>query len=232
MSESVPMRRALVLALLLAHPAAARADRPTSGDASLESGRTLGNGEVLLAGALGWPGFRADVVFAPTSTLSLGPSALVGYGSTLLGFETGVSGGLSMPTRVHVLGRGVTDVALRFAPAIVIGEAATLGEQGLYANELGLCVGVEAGARAGVRVSEHATVIAGATTAFSWIAVPEAEDGSGWVLSLAAVLGLEALMTRDTMMLGLLELGGGVDGGRDFDRPVALRVWLGFGYLL
>ena len=82
--------RALVLALLiLVAPTSAAAqdtaavdasdayappsgDRPSSGDASLLSGRTLGVGNTMIAVMAGWPGAYAQLELAPTSLFNIG----------------------------------------------------------------------------------------------------------------------------------------------------------------
>src|SRR5687768_6384965 len=82
------------------------ATRPTSGEASFLSGRTLGVGQALMAASLGWPGFWAQLELAPDSGINVGVRGAVVYGSPVMGLVAGAGGELSVPIRVHVFGEG------------------------------------------------------------------------------------------------------------------------------
>src|SRR4051812_8135844 len=96
---------ALLLAAMIASSARAQeegeiepppiAARPTSGEASMLSGRTLGTGEVMIAGAAGWPWIYAQVELAPTSTFNIGVRAALLYGSPIMALAPGAGGELS-----------------------------------------------------------------------------------------------------------------------------------------
>ena len=220
------------LVLLGCFAAEARADdRPTSDDLSLISGRTVGNGEVVLSAGLGWPGFFAEVLFSPSSRFDLALRGHVDYGA-MLGTETGVGGGVSVPMRLHLYGQGITDLALAVRPFVLFGEGALMGEEGVFADDFGWSVGVEAGVRAGFQVGESTTLTAGAAFLFAWTDVPDATTGGGVLGGAAPVIGIEAAFTRQTLFF--IEALAGYAGAPEnrFSRQVWMRFALGIGYRL
>ena len=138
--------------------------RPTSGEASLLSGRTLGVGEVMVAAAAGWPWIWAQVELALTSSFNLGIRPALIYGSPFMALEPGVGGELAVPMRIHLYGEGDLDLAAFITPAFAIGEAAaTAGEGGtVLAGDLGIGSRLELGARLGFRAMEGLTLLVGA----------------------------------------------------------------------
>src|SRR5690606_14861017 len=119
--------------------------RPTSGEASLLSGRTLGSGEVMIAGAAGWPWIWVQLELAPTSGFNFGIRAALLYGSPLMGVRPGVGAEISAPIRIHLHGDAGVDIAVFVTPALAIGEASTAGELGIFAADLSYSTRVEAG---------------------------------------------------------------------------------------
>ncbi|AKF10521.1 hypothetical protein [Sandaracinus amylolyticus] len=238
---------ALVLALGIASSARAQSAedgwappteevRPTSGEASFLSGRTLGVGQVLMAAALGWPGLWAHVELAPDSTFNVGARVAVVYGSPVMGLVTGAGGELIVPMRVHLFGEGDVDLALRIAPQVALGEGRLFGEaEGVRANDLGVSSRLEVGPRLGWRVAERVTVLAGvdAGAGVSWT---NGEDVRA-IGTFSATLGIEALMTLQTMLFAEVSGGAGVADGSGRAVPLypqqeIFRLSLGLAYVL
>lgn len=218
---------AVVLVLLSASPAFA--DRPTSDDLSLISGRTVGNGEVVISAGLGWPGFFAEILFSPSSSFDLSLRGHVDYGG-LLGTATGVSGGVSVPMRLHLYGEDDIDVALAARPFAVFGEGAIMGEEGTFADDFGYALGIEAGVRAGFHVSDAATLTVGAAGLFAWTNVKGA--GGGAVGGGAPLVGIEANFNRQTLFFAELLLGYAGAPENRFSRQMWMRLALGIAYRL
>lgn len=223
---------ALACALLAWLPAEARASRPTSGDMSLLSGRTLGVDHTVMAAGLGWPGFWAQVELAPSSTFNLGIRGEVDYGSPIIGLGTAIGGGASVPMRIHFYGEGHLDLALGIRPLGVVGEGSTVGAEGVFSDDLGWGVGSEARLLLGYQASEDVTLGAGAGGGLYYVDVPDADDGNDIVGSLLASVVIEALMRRDTMLFAEIVTGYGFAPGPRFDGNAVLRVSLGVAYLL
>ena len=210
--------------------ASARADRPTSDTLSLISGRTVGNGEVILGGGLGWPGFFAEVLLSPTSTFDFSIRAHVDYGAQI-GTGTGVGGGLSLPMRLHIYGEGHTDIAVTARPFFAIGEGALVGELGTFADDLGWALGLEAGLRVGFQVAETTTLVVGASGFVAFNRVADADENSATGGG-APVLGVEAAFSRSTVVFAEALLGYAGAAPERFDGRLWLRVALGLGYRL
>jgi hypothetical protein len=232
-ARSLAPRLALALALLLGPLAGTgRADRPTSGDMSLLSGRTLGNGETVLAAGLGYPSFWAELMLAPSSTFNLGFRGSVAIASPVMGFGTGVGGSLSIPIRLHLLGAGTLDIAAFFEPMVFAGAGALAGqlEDSPFANNLGFGVGGTVGAVAGAQVADAVTLIFGLGGDVVLV-LTEGTDAELVGTGLAFV-GVEALMSRDTMLF--VEARGGVGFKPEllFEGPEVVRISLGLAYLL
>lgn len=243
--STLPVALALALALG-ASPAGAQSaedgwappptdSRPTSGEASFLSGRTLGVGHTMIAAALGWPGFWAHVELALDSTVNVGVRAMVTYGSPVMGLVTGGGGELMVPLRVHVLGEGEIDVALRVTPQVAFGEGRLFGEiEGIRANELGVSSRLELGARVGWRVAERVTLFAGADVGpgLSWTDGEQPRP----IGLFTGTIGIEALMSLETMLFGELTAGAGVVEGRVgvpyYPQQEVVRLSLGLAYVL
>lgn len=221
----------LGLALTLSTGTSSAQSRPTSDDLSILSGRTVGNGEVVLSGGLGWPGFWVEVLLSPTSRFDLSIRAHVDYGAQV-GFSTALGGGLSLPMRLHVYGHDDIDVALALRPFALVGEGATVGQQGTFANDVGYGLGVEGGARVGFHLGDVTTIALGATALFAWTDVPDA-DGAGNVLgAVAGIFGVEGVMTRSTMLFLEAQAGYAFVAEGLFDRPLYVRLSVGMSYRL
>lgn len=219
----------LFMATALFAAAPASADRPTSDDLSLISGRTVGNGEVVISAGLGWPGFYAEVLFSPSSKFDLGLRAHVDYGG-LIGTATGVAGGLSIPMRLHVYGKDDIDIAIAARPFVLLGEGAIFGEEGTFADDFGYAIGLEAGMRVGFHVSNSATFTVGAAGLFAWTHVNDA--GGGAVGGGAPLIGIEANFNRQTVFFAEALAGYAGAAENRFGRHMWMRLALGIGYRL
>lgn len=206
--------------------------RPTSDDISLISGRTVGNGEVVLAAALGWPGFWAELLLAPTSRFNIGFRAGVTYGSPLLGLETGIGGEFSIPIRILLYGQNDIDIALSLRPLGVVGEGALVGQQAIFRDNLGWAVGAEVGTRAGFHVTDAVTLAAGVSVTAAYVDTPDAADSNGIVIGFAGILGLEAVMSRKTMLFVELRGGYGIAPDGLFESEGLLSLALGVAFRL
>ena len=215
------------------------ASRPTSGEASLHSGRTLGIGETMIAGAAGWPGIWVLVEHAISSSFNLGIRAGLTYGS-LMALAPGVGGELGIPMRIHLFGEGAIDLAAYVEPAFSIAEGASVGEFGtVYSGDLGWSGRLELGGLLGVHVSEGLTLLVGLGGIIGHVHVPAAGDPT-IVGAILGKLGIEGLISRDTMLFAVAEGGIGFADDRGaavnvFDVGLAsavLRLSFGIAYLL
>lgn len=241
----------VALALLMALPGAAQAQeddgldlppptaRPTSGEPSLSSGRTLGVGEVMIAGAAGWPWIWAQAELALTSSFNLGVRAALLYGSPIMSLEPGVGGELSIPMRIHLYGEGDVDVAVFATPAFTLAEGAAVGE-GLtsFAGDLGWSSRLEAGGLLGFHAMEGLTLAFGVGGTLGFVHTPAVGDPEV-VGALFGRFGVEGLISRDTMLFALAEGGVGFAPRRGAGAPLfrasfppILRLSLGAAYLL
>ena len=216
------------------------AQRPTSGSASMFSGRTLGVGETMIGGGAGWPGIFAIAQHAITSSFNLGVKAGLTYGSPLMALEPGVGGELTVPMRIHLLGEGNIDVAAYLEPAFAFAEGAAMGEIGtIYSGDFGWSSRLELGGLLGIEPQERLTILVGAGGYVGFVHVPDAGDPVV-VGGATARFGVEGLISRDTMLFGLLEGGLGFADDRGAGAPVfdtglvsaVLRIALGIAYLL
>src|SRR4051812_33143079 len=96
-------------------------DRPTSGDASLLSGRTLGVGNAMIAAMAGWPGAFVQIEYGVTSLFNLGIRAGFLWGGPLMGLQVGLGGELAVPMRLRVWGEGQVDLAIVLEPMFAAG---------------------------------------------------------------------------------------------------------------
>ena len=214
--------------------------RPTSGEASLFSGRTLGVGETMVAGMAGWPGISALVEHAPTSSFNLGVRAGLTYGSPVMALVPAVGGELGVPIRIHLHGEGDFDMAAYLEPAFAFGEGAAMGEVGtLYSGDFGWSSRLELGGLLGFHVQERLTILVGFGGHVGFVHVPSAGDPSVVGAAIARV-GIEGLISRDTMLFALADGGVGFADDRGLGAPlydaglasVILRIALGIAYLL
>lgn len=219
------------LMLLAASSSPARADGPTSGDLSVLGGRTLGRGETAIAAGTGWPGTWGQVTFAPRSTLNVGVRASLLYGSPIMGFGTGIGGEVSMPVRLHLLGRGRWDLAMTARPLVITGRASLVGaEASLFEDDFGWAVMFEKGLVAGWQATDAVSLVLGVMTTGGVVGIPEA-DRTRFAFHALGVLGTELLLARDTLLFLHLEGGGGLSGGDVFPRQGILRATVGFAHM-
>ena len=209
-------------------------DRPTSGDASLLSGRTLGTGEVMIAAFAGWPGAFAQLELAPSSTFNLGIRLGFDYGSPMMGLVTGYGGELAVPMRIHVFGERDVDISVHIQPVVALGSGSLFGEAGILSNRFGYGLRLDLGARMGWQVDPRLTFVFGLDVGAGLSGVdPNNPSALGMILGL---LGAEVLIARDFMLF--LEAGGGYGFAPDrggvayFPAREMLRVVLGAGFLL
>ncbi len=209
-------------------------DRPTSGDASLLSGRTLGTGEVMLAVFAGWPGVFAQLELAPSSTFNIGIRAGFLYGSPLMGLVTGIGGELAVPMRIHVWGERDVDIAIHVQPVLAMGSGSLFGELGTPQNEFGYGVRVDLGARMGWQVDPRLTFVFGADGGGGIAGVATTDvAGIGMILGL---VGAEVLIARDFMLFFEAQGGYGFAPFRAgiayFPAREVLRVNIGAAFVL
>jgi hypothetical protein len=212
------------------------ASRPTSGAASILSGRTLGTGETVIAASLGWPGLWAQVELAPDSNFNIGIRAGVLYGSPVMGLVAGAGGEVQVPFRIHLWGQDDVDLALRIVPEIALGEGRLFGEDQspVLRSRLGISTRLDAGIVFGFRYVD-VTFVAGASggAGISWT-----ENSIVRAIGVVyAILGIEALMSRETMLFADIHVGGGFGDGSGravayYPQQEILRIALGIAYLL
>jgi hypothetical protein len=238
----------IVPSLLLSAPAAAqetsssseeplaRVAGPTSGAASLLSGRTLGSGETMVAAAAGWPGVWGEVAFAPASELNVHVRGTFLYGAPFLGLVEGIGGAVSVPVRVHVLGDGQIDLAIRMTPTLTVGEGRLFGEREGLGGALSGGLLVDVHGVLGFAVDPNVTLIAGLGGGAGGSIVDRSSLGVAWVARLAGELGVEALVSRDFMLFAHVEGGYGFAPDRAglpfYPAREVLSVSLGAGYVL
>jgi hypothetical protein len=211
------------------------ANRPTSGEPSLSSGRTLGTGEILIAAGVGWPGIWVRGEFAPSSDFNIGVRAGLVYGSPIMGLEPGVGGELQIPMRIHLYGQDRFDFALYLAPCAIMGQGVIAGESGAFANDLGWGARGEAALLFGWRPIERMTILFGGGGNFGF--VHHSTTGLYAEGTFVGTAGIEGLISRDTMLFALVDGGAGVapsrgTGAQLFPGRGILRVSLGIAYLL
>ncbi len=214
----------------------ARVAGPTSGAASLQSGRTLGSGEVLIAAEAGWPFAAVELALAPSSELNVHVRAEVLYGAPLLGIVTGLGGELAVPVRVHVLGEDALDLAVRITPRLSLGEGRLFGEPAGLSGALGGGLVIDADAVLGYAVDPNVTLIAGLGGGAGGSSVTDSSMGIAWIARLFGELGIEALASRDLLFFATVRGGYGFAPDRAglafYPARELLEVALGVGYLL
>jgi len=223
----------LLLALAVGTPRVARAlPSPSSGDPSAISGRTLGNGQVLLAAGVGWPGFWAEALFSPTRTFDLGVRGDVLYGSPLLGLSTGVGGEVSVPLRLHLWAKGSHDFSLAARPFLALGDGSLVGEQGVFSGSFGYAFGLELEGLLGAQVSDSVTLTAGAGSSTAYADVPDNSASGALIASFYAVAGVEAIFSGTTLLFARVRGGYGFAPSRLFDTNADFRLSFGVAYQL
>ncbi len=211
--------------------------RPTSGEASLLSARTLGSGEVMMAGAAGWPWIWVQLELAPTSTFNVGIRGSLLYGSPLMALAPGVGGEIAVPVRIHLHGDENIDLGVFVTPAFTLGEGATVGEGGgIYGGDFGYSFRGEAGGLFSILVIPRFTIYFGVGGHVGFVHTPAA--GNVEAIGAAFVrAGLEGLISRDTMLFASVDGGIGIAPSRaglplfGATVPPLLRVSLGLAYL-
>lgn len=193
----------------------------------------------MVAGAAGWPGIWVLAEHAISSTFNLGIRVGLTYGS-LMALAAGVGGELAIPMRIHLLGEGDIDLALYLEPAFTVAEGASVGEiSTVYSGELGWSGRLELGGLLGFHVGEGLTLLVGVGGFIGHAHVPAAGDPT-IIGAILGKLGIEGLISRDTMLFAVAEGGIGFadDAGRGaafFDpglASVVMRLSLGLAYLL
>jgi hypothetical protein len=204
--------------------------RPTGDELSVHGGRTQGNGEVVVSGGVGWPGFWVDVALAPTSRFNLGFRAHVDYGA-LVGTRSGFGGGLSVPMRILVYADGKVDVSFVLTPFIGLGEGSYVGQGGIFGDDLGIAGSLDIGPRLSSRVSSMTTLNAGAFGTLGLLSTPSADDTH--VFGAAVLMGsIELVMNRSTMLFAEVRVGYAFVPSELFGSPLYLRGSVGMAYRL
>lgn len=225
------MRSLFAFVLILAGSSVAEAQlRPTGDELSVHGGRTQGNGEVVVSGGVGWPGFWVDVALAPSSRFNVGFRVHVDYGA-LVGTRTGFGGGLSIPMRFLVYADGKVDLSLVLTPFIGLGEGAYVGQGGIFSDDLGIAGSLDFGPRLSSRVSSMTTLNAGAFGTFGVLSTPDADDTR--VFGAAALMGsIELAVSRSTMLFAEVRVGYAFVPSELFGSPLYLRGSVGMAYRL
>ncbi len=207
--------------------------RPTSDQLSLFSGRTVGNGEVVLAAGAGWPGIFAELLLAPSSRFNLSIRGAFHWGSPIAGFGTGVGGELSFPMRLLLYAKGDVDFAAYARPHVIIAEGALVGQNGTFADDLGWGAGLEVGARVGYAASRSVTLATGLSVTGTYYDVPKGTNSNGFATTFGGMFALEGLLTRSTMLFFRAVAGYGVTKSGRFDSDrVLLQLAFGLAYRL
>jgi hypothetical protein len=230
------MRYAVALAsilILVPSVRAAAETRPTSGDPSVLSGRTLGNGEVVIAVDAGFPGVRATAVFAPSSRVNVGARGAFLYGSPYMGIGTGVGGAFEAPMRFLVFAHERIDLSVTLTPRLVLGRGRLVGQKGFFDDDFGLGAGAAAGARAGFRLGDRITLTTGLEAELAFITVTgEGSPGGKAIGVFTGVFGLEALLDSDIVLTLEATAGYGVAPDVLFDGHGVIRIFAGVAFLL
>jgi len=207
-------------------------DRPTSGDLSLFSGRTISKGDTTLAAGVAWPSIWAGIWLAPSSTLSIGIQGHVYYGSPLMGFNSGAGFGLTVPIRLHLWGDGILDFSLTAEPGVVLGEGQLVGQTGIYQDSFGYGIYGLIGGVLGAQLSDAFTVSLGAAGQIGYVHTPSRNVSAiSPIGGIVGTLSVEAAMSRDTLIFLNMRGGVGFSDGL-FDSQAMLSAWLGLAYLL
>lgn len=214
----------------------ARVAGPTSGAASILSGRTLGAGRTAVAAGAGWPGAWAELALAPTSEVNVHVRAALLYGAPIMGLIEGLGGELAIPVRVHVLGDGQIDLSVRVTPRLSIGEGRLFGEREGLGGSLSGGFVVDAHGVLGFAIDPNVTLIAGLGGGAGGSLVDRSSVGLAWVARVAGEIGVEALLARDFMLFAHVEAGYGFAPDRAglafYPQREVLNVSLGAAYVL
>lgn len=210
-------------------------DRPTSGDASLLSGRTLGVGNVMLAAMAGWPGAYVQLELAPTSLFNLGIRGGFLWGSPIAGLQVGIGGELAVPMRLRVWGEHQVDLAIVLESMFAVGPGNVYGES-TYGNAFAYGTRLDGGARIGWEADPRLTVFGGVSAGGGIAEVPDTHGGVHPIGVVYATLGAEVLTTRDFMLFLRVDGGYGLLPDRSglpyFADRAFLRVVFGGAFLL
>jgi hypothetical protein len=206
--------------------------RPTSDEISVHSGRTLGIGETVISAGVGWPGLFAELTLAPSSRTNLGIRGSLLYGSPLLGVGDGLGGEMSTPLRFLLHAHRTIDVSLVIRPGAVFGQGAIVGQEGTFSNDFGWGARVEAGAVMGIAATGSVTLLVGALLGAGVVSTPDVGGGLEGYVAGYLQTGVEGLVSRDTMLFALADVGGGFGAPDRFDGNFIGRLWVGVGYLL
>lgn len=214
----------------------ARVAGPTSGAASILSGRTLGAGRTVVAAAAGWPGVWAELALAPASEINVHVRGTFLYGGPFMGLIEGLGGELAIPVRVHVLGDGQIDLAVRITPRLAIGEGRLFGEREGLGGTLSGGFVVDVHGVMGFALDPNVTLIAGLGGGAGGSLVDRSSVGAAWVARVAGEIGVEALLARDFMLFAHVEGGYGFAPDRSglpfYPQREVLSVSLGAAYVL
>jgi hypothetical protein len=212
-------------------------DRPTSGDASLLSGRTLGVGNAMIAAMAGWPGAYVQLEYGVTSLFNLGVRAGFLWGGPIMGLSVGLGGELAVPMRLRVWGEGQVDLAIVLEPMFAMGPGVVYGENFAgVSNSFAYGTRFDAGARIGWEIDPHVTLFGGVTAGGGIAEVPDTHNNVQPIGVIYATLGAEILTARDFMLFLRVDGGGGLAPDRSgipyFADRAFLRVVFGGAFLL
>jgi len=209
-------------------------DRPTSGDASLLSGRTLGVGNVMIAAMAGWPGAYVQLELAPTSLFNLGIRGGFLWGSPLMGLQVGLGGELAVPMRLRIWGEGQVDLAIVAEPMFAVGPGNVYGESTI--GDFAYGTRLDAGARIGWEPDPHLTLFGGLQAGGGIAEVPTSHNKVQPIGVIYATVGAEILTSRDFMLFLRVDGGYGLAPDRSglayFADRAFLRIVFGGAFLL
>ncbi len=211
--------------------------RSTSGTPSILGARTLGEGQVMMAGAAGWPSLWVQLELAPTSTFNIGIRASLLYGSPIMALVPGAGAELAAPMRIHLFGEDNIDIAVFVTPAVTAGQGSLVGEGPyVFGGSFGWSARVEAGGLLSIQVMERLTVYFGVGGHFGFAHTPDAGGPQPFGATFARA-GIEGMISGDTMLFAQADGGIGISTSRgalplfgDTVLPL-LRVSLGAAYL-
>lgn len=196
---------------------------------SVVGGNTLPDGERAVVAGYGWPGLYVGGTFGLGDRFDLGPRGQLLQGSPIMGLPFALGFELSVPMRLRLFTRKITDVALALRPYGMVGRASLVGLESMGKRWFGYAFGGQGGLRVGHRVHEKIELGWGVLGSLDFTAVPHA-DRTDLVGTVTGMVGIESLLTRATLFFLNVEAGYGFAPEADFDTHLVLRGSIGFSH--
>lgn len=148
------------------------------------------------------------------------------------GAFTDVDAGLDLevPMRFHLGRSGPVDVALRFAPGVLIGTSeVVVGRRNTRDNRMVLGLRPEIGVLVGIELSDMVNFVTGGVVPFTLVLVDTEQDTiSNIVVPLMPRAGVEVQPLDALVAWALLEMGPTIRfGDNDTDVDPGIRFWIG-----